>query len=191
MRDEHREGACGLGDSRLWRASGQSLRNSRSQCLVGRRHRVGAFGDEKGAFTGAEEQHAEYLEEAHGGVLFLDEIGEMPSDVQVKLLRFLEEHTFERLGSTETIEVDVQIVTATNANLDKQIDAGDFREDLYYRLKVHEMSCRPSANEGTTSPCWSITSSSSFGSRGRRWEASTRTPWTSCEPKTGRATSVS
>jgi DNA-binding NtrC family response regulator len=101
------------------------------------------FGYEKGAFTGAEEQHAGYLEEAHGGVLFLDEIGEMPSDVQVKLLRFLEERQFERLGSTEPIEVDVQIVTATNADLEAQIDAGDFREDLYYRLKVHEIVVPP------------------------------------------------
>jgi DNA-binding NtrC family response regulator len=101
------------------------------------------FGYEKGAFTGAEEQHAGYLEEAHGGVLFLDEIGEMPSDVQVKLLRFLEERQFERLGSTEPIEVDVQIVTATNADLAAQIDAGDFREDLYYRLKVHEIVVPP------------------------------------------------
>jgi len=101
------------------------------------------FGYEEGAFTGADEQHAGYLEEAHGGVLFLDEIGEMPADVQVKLLRFLEERTFERLGSTEPIEVDTQIVTATNADLSEQIEAGAFREDLYYRLKVHEIVVPP------------------------------------------------
>ena len=101
------------------------------------------FGYERGAFTGAEKRRIGYLEKAHGGLLLLDEIGEMHPDVQVKLLRFLEEREFERLGSTEPIEVDVQIVTATNADLERRVDAGRFREDLYFRLKVHEIVVPP------------------------------------------------
>lgn len=101
------------------------------------------FGYEKGAFTGAEERHIGYLEKAHGGVLLLDEIGEMSQDVQVKLLRFLEEQTFQRVGGTEPVEVDVQILAATNTDLRKQMETENFREDLFYRLKVHEIVVPP------------------------------------------------
>lgn len=101
------------------------------------------FGYERGAFTGAEKQHTGYLEEAHGGVLFLDEIDDMSHDVQAKLLRFLEERNFQRLGGTDPIEVDVQILTATNTDLKALINEGQFREDLYYRLKVHEVVVPP------------------------------------------------
>ncbi len=94
------------------------------------------FGHEKGAFTGAVMRKPGRCETAHKGTLFLDEIGELPPAMQVKLLRFLQEHCFERVGGTQTIEVDVRIVAATNRNLAQSIREGSFREDLYYRLNV-------------------------------------------------------
>lgn len=101
------------------------------------------FGYEAGAFTDARERRIGYLERAHGGVLFLDEIGEVDMNVQVKLLRFLEEREFQRLGSRQSIKVDVQIVAATNAGLAERVAEGRFREDLYFRLKVHEVVLPP------------------------------------------------
>lgn len=97
------------------------------------------FGHEKGAFTDAQRQHIGLIERAHRGVLFLDEIGELSPSVQVKLLRFLEERLISRLGGQQEIPVDVQIVAATNADLPELIRSGQFREDLYYRLKVCEI----------------------------------------------------
>ena len=94
------------------------------------------FGHEKGAFSGAVEKRIGRFEMADGGTLFLDEIGELSLEIQVKLLRVLQQHEFERVGSTRTQEVDVRIVAATNADLQKAIAAGKFREDLYYRLNV-------------------------------------------------------
>lgn len=104
------------------------------------------FGYESGAFTDARDRHIGYLEKAHGGVLFLDEIGDVDANVQVKLLRFIEEREFQRLGSTAPIKVDVQIVAATNANLEDSVREKRFREDLYFRLKVHEIAL-PSLQE--------------------------------------------
>ncbi|HEX3015981.1 MAG TPA: sigma-54 dependent transcriptional regulator [Desulfobacteria bacterium] len=101
------------------------------------------FGHEKGAFTGAVSRKQGRCELAHGGTLFLDEIGELPPAMQVKLLRFLQEHTFERVGGTQTVEVDVRIIAATNRNLKRSIAEGDFREDLYYRLNVLSMVLPP------------------------------------------------
>jgi DNA-binding NtrC family response regulator len=101
------------------------------------------FGYKKGAFTGAGENRTGYLEEAKGGVLFLDEIGELPSEIQPKLLRVLENRSFARLGSTEEIAIDVQVVCATHRNLEEQIRKGNFREDLYYRLKTVEIVLPP------------------------------------------------
>ncbi|MBC2605378.1 sigma-54-dependent transcriptional regulator [Pelagicoccus albus] len=94
------------------------------------------FGHEKGAFTGAMERRIGRFEMAEGGTLFLDEIGEIDLATQVKLLRFLEQRTFERLGSSKSIKVDTRLVAATNRDLLEMVKKGDFREDLYYRLNV-------------------------------------------------------
>ncbi|QYY34668.1 sigma-54 dependent transcriptional regulator [Ruficoccus sp. ZRK36] len=94
------------------------------------------FGHEKGAFTGAAERRIGRFEAADGGTLFLDEIGEIDAPTQVKLLRFLETRSFERLGSLKAIQVDVRLVCATNRDLKELVDKGEFREDLYYRLNV-------------------------------------------------------
>jgi len=94
------------------------------------------FGFEKGAFTDAKAQKKGKLENAHTGTLFLDEIGDLGLSAQAKLLRFLQEGEYERLGGTETIKVDVRVIAATNKNLLKEIDQRNFREDLYYRLNV-------------------------------------------------------
>jgi DNA-binding NtrC family response regulator len=94
------------------------------------------FGHEKGSFTGAVARRLGRFELADGGTLFLDEVGDLPLDVQVKLLRVLQEREFERVGGAETIKVDVRVVSATHRDLEKQIAAGEFREDLYYRLNV-------------------------------------------------------
>ena len=94
------------------------------------------FGFEKGAFTGAENLHKGRFELADGGTIFLDEIGEVNLSTQVKLLRVLQEHKFERVGGEKSIEVDVRVVAATNRNLEDQVKEGKFREDLFYRLNV-------------------------------------------------------
>ena len=94
------------------------------------------FGHVKGAFTSAHENRTGRFEAAHGGTIFLDEINSVSYKLQVKLLRVLQEHEFERVGDTRTIEVDCRIVAATNRDLQDEIDAGSFREDLYYRLNV-------------------------------------------------------
>ena len=101
------------------------------------------FGHEKGAFTGAYERRIGRFEQAQGGTLFLDEIGEIDASVQIKLLRFLGERTFERVGSNKTLSADVRLVSATNKNLEDLVKAGSFREDLYFRLKVVEIRLPP------------------------------------------------
>ena len=101
------------------------------------------FGHEKGAFTGAVEQHKGFFEKADGGTIFLDEIGEVPLPVQVKLLRVLETRSFERVGGTQNIAVDVRIVSATNRDLERMVASGEFREDLYYRLNVVKILIPP------------------------------------------------
>ena len=94
------------------------------------------FGYEKGAFTGASQRHIGKIEQANGGTVFLDEIGDMPLNIQGKILRLLQEKNIERLGGEETISVDVRIIAATNKNLEQAIEEEKFREDLYFRLKV-------------------------------------------------------
>ncbi|MCL2340701.1 MAG: sigma-54 dependent transcriptional regulator [Proteobacteria bacterium] len=94
------------------------------------------FGHEKGAFTGADKQRIGRFEQADGGTIFLDEIGEIPMAIQSKLLRVLEEKSFERVGGNKTIKVNVRLITATNKDLSALIAAGRFREDLYYRINV-------------------------------------------------------
>ena len=94
------------------------------------------FGHEKGAFTGAINSRPGRFELAEGGTLFLDEIGDMPLNMQVKILRVLQEHTFERVGSNKTLKANVRVIAATHKNLEKMIEDGTFREDLYYRLNV-------------------------------------------------------
>jgi DNA-binding NtrC family response regulator len=101
------------------------------------------FGHEKGAFTGADKMRKGRFEIAHGGTLFLDEVGDIPQSIQVKLLRVLQEHQFERVGGTEKIEVNVRIIAATNKNLEQKIIDGTFREDLYYRLNVVSIKIPP------------------------------------------------
>jgi DNA-binding NtrC family response regulator len=101
------------------------------------------FGHVRGAFTGAVAQRAGRFEQADGSTLFLDEIGEMPLDLQAKLLRVLQEREFQRLGSSETIKVDVRVVAATNADLRDRVRQGRFREDLYYRLNVVPIEMPP------------------------------------------------
>ncbi|MHB9098282.1 MAG: sigma 54-interacting transcriptional regulator, partial [Syntrophales bacterium] len=101
------------------------------------------FGREKGAFTGADTRQIGRFEVAHGSTLCLDEIGELPLDVQAKLLRVIQHNEFERLGSSHTIKVDVRIIATTNRDLDEEIRKGRFRQDLYYRLNVFPITIPP------------------------------------------------
>ena len=101
------------------------------------------FGHEKGAFTGAVRTRVGRFELAQGGTIFLDEIGDMPPLLQVKILRVLQEHAFERVGGTRTIEVDLRVLAATNQDLASRVEAGEFRDDLYYRLNVVPIEVPP------------------------------------------------
>ena len=101
------------------------------------------FGHEKGAFTGAIARKRGRFELAHGGTIFLDEIGEIDQNVQIKILRVLQDKRFERVGGEETVEVDVRLITATNRDLEKEVAEGRFREDLYYRLNVVHIHVPP------------------------------------------------
>ncbi|MGC6490977.1 MAG: sigma-54 interaction domain-containing protein [Flavobacteriales bacterium] len=101
------------------------------------------FGHEKGAFTGASEQRKGYFEVANGGTIFLDEVGELPLNTQVRLLRVLESGEFMKVGSSEIIKVDIRVVAATNVNIEEAIKKGKFREDLYYRLNTINIKMPP------------------------------------------------
>ncbi|HWD19688.1 MAG TPA: sigma-54 dependent transcriptional regulator [Verrucomicrobiae bacterium] len=101
------------------------------------------FGHERGAFTGAHEKRVGRFEQAQGGTLFLDEIGEIDATLQVKLLRFLGERTFERVGSNKTLTADVRLIAATNRALEHEVKEGRFREDLFFRLRVVEITLPP------------------------------------------------
>jgi DNA-binding NtrC family response regulator len=110
------------------------------------------FGHERGSFTGAMARKDGRFQLADGGTLFLDEIGEISPAIQVKLLRFLQEHEFERVGGTQTIRVDVRVIAATNRNLGEEIAKGRFREDLYYRLNVVALEMPPLRDRRTDIP---------------------------------------
>jgi len=101
------------------------------------------FGHEKGAFTGSSSRHLGRFEVANGATLFLDEIGELPMELQAKLLRVLQDGEFERLGSSRTIKVDTRIIAATNRNLEEEVRQGRFREDLWYRLNIFPITMPP------------------------------------------------
>jgi len=106
------------------------------------------FGHEKGAFTGAHTQRKGHIETAAGGTLFLDEIGELPAPVQVKLLRFLQEKCFQRVGGRQEIQSDARVLAATNRNLQEHVASGKFREDLYFRLAVVVVKVPPLRERG-------------------------------------------
>ncbi len=104
------------------------------------------FGVEKGAFTGAHRRKPGRFERADKGTIFLDEIGDLSPGVQTKLLRVLQDGSFERVGGTQTLKVDVRVITATNKDIEKEVQEGGFREDLYYRLNVIPI-CMPALRE--------------------------------------------
>lgn len=106
------------------------------------------FGHEKGAFTGADRRHIGKFEQCNGGTIFLDEIGDMSPSTQSKVLRLLQEQKFERVGGTETIQTDVRIISATNADLEQKIDRGEYRLDLYHRLNGFEIKLPPLRERG-------------------------------------------
>src|SRR4029077_14298019 len=101
------------------------------------------FGHEKGAFTGADRRRIGKFEQCNGGTLFLDEIGDMTPLTQTKILRVLQEHSFERVGGNQLIQSDVRVIAATNRNLEELIAAGQFRNDLYFRLNVYTIKLPP------------------------------------------------
>jgi transcriptional regulator with GAF, ATPase, and Fis domain len=150
------------------------------------------FGHEKGAFTGATERRTGKFELAHGGTIFLDEIGEMPPELQAKLLRVLQEKEIERLGGKGTIKTDVRIVAATNRDLEKEVAGGRFRLDLYYRLSVFPIHLPALRERRRTFPYWLSSSGKNFPARwASRTTASTKTPCRNCCSTTGPATSGS
>jgi transcriptional regulator with PAS, ATPase and Fis domain len=114
------------------------------------------FGHEKGSFTGAIRQKKGRIERAHGGTLFLDEIGDISPATQVLLLRFLQDHYFERVGGEKAIEAKVRILAATNQDLQKAVETGNFRDDLYYRLNVIAIHLPPLRERKDDIPllCW-------------------------------------
>jgi two-component system response regulator AtoC len=110
------------------------------------------FGHEKGSFTGADRRRVGRFEQAHGGTVFLDEIGELPVAAQVKMLRILQERRFERVGGDETIASDARVIAATNSDLERMVEAGQFRKDLFFRLNVFSVRLPPLRERGDDLP---------------------------------------
>src|SRR5437899_7560161 len=120
------------------------------------------FGHEKGAFTGATQRRLGRFESANGGTIFLDEIGDLPPEIQIALLRVLQEREIQRVGGNNSVPVDVRVLAATHRDLNALVAEGRFREDLLYRLNVVPVEVRPSVNALLTFPCsWSTSSTAS------------------------------
>ena len=143
-------GESGTGKELIARAIHRTSRRSQSvfmrmNCAVTPASLIAAelFGYEKGAFTGANQRHAGRFEAANHGTMFLDEIGEMPKETQVALLRVLQEREFERVGGTQSIPVDIRVIAATNCDLPSAVRSGKFRGDLFYRLNVFPIHVPP------------------------------------------------
>jgi formate hydrogenlyase transcriptional activator len=143
-------GETGTGKELVARAiHRRSLRSSRAfvsvNCAAIPRDLIASelFGHEKGSFTGALQRRLGRFELAEGGTIFLDEVGELPAETQIALLRVLQEHEFERVGGTRSIQTNVRVVAATNRNLQEAIAAGTFRSDLFYRLNVFPIEIAP------------------------------------------------
>jgi transcriptional regulator with GAF, ATPase, and Fis domain len=149
------------------------------------------FGHEKGAFTGAVDRRIGKFELAHGSTIFLDEVGELPLELQAKLLRAIQEKEVERLGGNKIVKTDVRIIAATNRNLEKEVAQGRFRADLYFRLNVFPITLPPLRNRKEDIPCWRFISSAKWA---RSWAktspASPTRPSRRCRLTTGRATSA-
>lgn len=150
------------------------------------------FGHEKGAFTGAHQRKVGRIEAANGGTLFLDEIGDLPLELQANLLRFLQEKHIERVGGSQPIPVDVRVLAATHVDLEKAIEQGRFREDLYYRLNVLQVVTAPLRDRhGDLSMLANHFSHFYSLETGRRPRSSAIVPWPPWGVTHGRATCVS
>ena len=151
------------------------------------------FGHEKGAYTGADRQRIGRFEQADGGSLFLDEIGDMSAAIQAKILRVLQEHEFERLGGTRTQKVDVRLIAATNRDLSQMVASGQFREDLYYRLNVVSVEMPPLRERKEDIIALAMFFVKKFGARAEEEvrRPRSRSPEDCCCATTGPATSAS
>ena len=192
-RDRHRQGAGRARDPHQLAARGEAVRARQLRGARAGRARERAVRPREGRFTGAIERRRGRFELADGGTLFLDEIGDLPMEVQIKLLRMLQEREFERVGGNETIKVDVRVDRATNRNLEKMIEDGEFREDLYYRLNVFPINLPPLRERLDDLPVLANHFVAKFARQmgvaprraSRRWRSR------SCASTTGRATCAS
>ncbi len=154
------------------------------------RMEVELFGQDK--TNGTDTRKAGALEEAHGGTLFIDDVAELPRETQNKILRVLVDQSFQRVGGSTKITVDVRIISSTSRNLEAEIAAGKFREDLYHRLSVSRSVSRRLQSGERTSPCWSNISWIRFPRPPAcRGAGSAKTPWPCCNLTTGPAMSGS
>ena len=149
------------------------------------------FGHEKGSFTGALHRRLGRFELAEGGTIFLDEVGELPAETQIALLRVLQEHEFERVGGTRSIQTNVRVIAATNRNLQAAIAAGTFRNDLFTGSTFSRLICLLCGNDEKTFLCWSDTSSIiARGKWERTYRGSPKKASTCFAPTPGQGTSA-